>query len=37
MTRCYDLIVLLDPEAPEERRAAVLEQIKSQIESGDAS
>jgi small subunit ribosomal protein S6 len=33
----YDLMVLLDPEADEDARASVLERIKSQIESGDAT
>jgi len=33
----YDLMVLLDPEADEDVRAGVLERVKSQIESGDAS
>ena len=33
----YDLMVLLDPEAPEERRAQLIEQIRGQIQSGDAS
>ena len=33
----YDLFVLLDPEAPEERRAAIVEQVKRQIDTGDAS
>src|SRR5436190_20825495 len=33
----YDLLVLLDPEVPEERRTALLEQIKQQIDSGDAT
>jgi small subunit ribosomal protein S6 len=33
----YDLMVLLDPEAPEERRAQLIEQIRAQIESGDAT
>jgi small subunit ribosomal protein S6 len=33
----YDLMVLLDPEAPEERRAQLIEQIKGQIQSGDAT
>jgi small subunit ribosomal protein S6 len=33
----YDLFVLLDPEAPEERRTALVEQIKGQIDSGDAT
>ncbi len=37
MIRFYDLFVLLDPEAPEERRAAIVEQVKSQIDSGGAS
>jgi small subunit ribosomal protein S6 len=32
----YDLMVLLDPEAAEDARAAVLERIKGQLESGDA-
>jgi small subunit ribosomal protein S6 len=33
----YDLFVLLDPETPEERRAAIVEQVKSQIDSGGAT
>jgi small subunit ribosomal protein S6 len=33
----YDLMVLLDPEAPEDARAAILERIKGQLESGDAT
>jgi small subunit ribosomal protein S6 len=33
----YDLMVLLDPEAPEDARAGVLERVKRQIESGDAT
>ena len=33
----YDLMVLLDPEAAEDARAGVLERIKGQIESGDAT
>ncbi len=33
----YDLMVLLDPEAPEERRAQLIEQIRGQIQSGDAT
>lgn len=33
----YDLMVLLDPEAPEERRAQLIEQIRGQINSGDGS
>jgi small subunit ribosomal protein S6 len=37
MSPYYDLFVLLDPEAPEERRAAIVEQVKSQIDSGGAS
>jgi len=37
MSRYYDLFVLLDPEAPEERRAAIVEQVKSQVDSGGAS
>ena len=30
-------MVLLDPEAAEDARAGVLERVKSQIESGDAT
>jgi small subunit ribosomal protein S6 len=37
MARYYDLFVLLDPEAPEERRSALVEQVKRQIDSGGAS
>ena len=37
MANAYDLFVLLDPEVPEERRTAVLEQVKSQLGSGGAS
>jgi small subunit ribosomal protein S6 len=33
----YDLMVLLDPEAPEERRAQLIEQIRGQIQSGGAT
>ena len=33
----YDLMILLDPEAPEERRAELVDQIKRQIDSGDAT
>ena len=33
----YDLMVLLDPEADEDARTGVLERVKSQIQSGDAS
>ena len=33
----YDLMVLLDPEAPEERRTELIEQIRGQIQSGDAT
>jgi small subunit ribosomal protein S6 len=33
----YDLVVLLDPEAPEERRAQLIEEIKRQIDSGQAA
>src|SRR3954471_569064 len=33
----YDLVVLLDPEVPEERRTAVVEQVKHQIDSGEAT
>jgi small subunit ribosomal protein S6 len=37
MSPFYDLFVLLDPEAPEERRTAIVEQVKRQIDSGGAS
>jgi small subunit ribosomal protein S6 len=37
MAASYDLFVLLDPETPEERRAALVEQVKSQIGSGGAT
>jgi small subunit ribosomal protein S6 len=37
MSPYYDLFVLLDPEAPEERRAAIVEQVKKQVDSGGAS
>ena len=33
----YDLMVLLDPEASDERRAELVEQIRKQIQAGDAS
>ena len=33
----YDLMVLLDPEATDERRAELVDQIRKQIESGDSS
>jgi small subunit ribosomal protein S6 len=33
----YDLMVLFDPEAPEERRAELIEGIRKQIEAGDAT
>ena len=33
----YDLMVLLDPEATDERRAELVEQIRKQIQAGDAS
>jgi small subunit ribosomal protein S6 len=33
----YDLMGLLDPGAPEERRAQLIEQIRAQIQSGDAT
>jgi len=35
--RYYDLMVLLDPEAPEERRTELVDQIKRQIDSGEAT
>jgi small subunit ribosomal protein S6 len=33
----YDLFILLDPETPEERRTALVEQVKGQIGSGGAT
>jgi len=33
----YDLMVLLDPEVPDERRGELVEQIRKQIQAGDAS
>jgi small subunit ribosomal protein S6 len=36
-TPAYDLLVLLDPEVPEERRTALIDQIKRQIDSGEAT
>jgi small subunit ribosomal protein S6 len=33
----YDLMVLLDPEAAEDARTGVLDRIKNQIQSGDAT
>jgi small subunit ribosomal protein S6 len=33
----YDLMVLLDPEAPEERRTQLVEQIRERIRSADAT
>jgi small subunit ribosomal protein S6 len=37
MANSYDLFVLLDPEVPEDRRTAIVEQVKSQLGSGGAS
>jgi small subunit ribosomal protein S6 len=34
MTRLYDLTLLLDPEAPEERRSAILGNIQQAIDGG---
>ena len=34
MARVYDLTLLLDPEAPEERRSAILGNIQQAIEAG---
>ena len=34
MARLYDLTLLLDPEAPEERRSAILGNIEQAIEGG---
>jgi small subunit ribosomal protein S6 len=36
-TPAYDLLVLIDPEAPEERRGAILEAVKKQIDAGDGT
>jgi small subunit ribosomal protein S6 len=33
----YDLFVLIDPEVPEERRAEMVEEIRSRINSGDGT
>jgi small subunit ribosomal protein S6 len=33
--RAYDLLVLIDADAPEERRGQILEGVKNQIRSGD--
>jgi small subunit ribosomal protein S6 len=32
----YDLLVLIDADAPEERRTGIVDAIKKQIQSGDA-
>ena len=32
MVRLYDLMLLLDPNAPEERHSQILDQVKSMIE-----
>ena len=37
MAASYDLFVLLDPEVPEERRSAIVEQVKGQLGSGGAT
>ncbi len=37
MAASYDLFVLLDPEAPEERRTAIVDQLKRQIDAGGAT
>jgi small subunit ribosomal protein S6 len=34
MTRLYDLMLLVDPNAPEERRSAVISETESMIEQG---
>ncbi|MEX0993081.1 MAG: 30S ribosomal protein S6 [Solirubrobacterales bacterium] len=36
-TRHYDLVVLLDPEAPEQQRTQVVDQIRTQISSGSGA
>jgi small subunit ribosomal protein S6 len=33
----YDLLVLLDPEAPEERRSSIVEGVRKQISGGDGA
>jgi small subunit ribosomal protein S6 len=33
----YDLIVLIDPEAPEERRTSIVEGVKKQVSGGDGT
>jgi small subunit ribosomal protein S6 len=33
----YDLMVLLDPEAPDERRGQLIEEIRARIQGGDAT
>jgi small subunit ribosomal protein S6 len=33
----YDLIVLIDPEAPEERRSSIVDGVKKQIGGGDGT
>ena len=34
LTRYYDLMVLIDPESPEQSRTQVIEQVRSQIGAG---
>lgn len=36
-TPAYDLMVLMDPEAPEERRTSIVEELKKQIAAGDGT
>ena len=33
----YDLLVLIDPEAPEERRSSIVDGVKKQISGGDGT
>jgi small subunit ribosomal protein S6 len=33
----YDLLILIDPEAPEERRSSIVEGVKKQISAGDGT
>jgi len=33
-TRAYDLMILIDPDVPDERRDAIVQEVRRQIESG---
>jgi small subunit ribosomal protein S6 len=37
MTRLYDLMLMLDPEAPEERRVAILSNVQTAIEDAEGA